>query len=196
MPSWMQHSKEKCEGKSDGKSKQEGMKLPYVSLRNCKTTIVIFLKDHLFHKSITKPVKPDRQLRLCQRADELPEGKAQSTSGKAITSYDRNKGSRTTGLQFKFSIVTLQSECLDVKGDGKCGERDFPNDIGAHREAHKSRSTCRSQCLEHKISSTIISTAIPKYLSDKRSGTTLVLSHDLCLPYPPSQKRFLFQIVQ
>lgn len=70
MPSWIQHSKEKCEGKSDRKSKQEGMKLPYV--------VVIFLKDHMFHKSITKLVKPDRQSRLCQRADELPEGKVQS----------------------------------------------------------------------------------------------------------------------
>lgn len=38
-----------------------------------RQTIAIFLKDHLFHKSITKPVKPDRQSRLCQRADELPE---------------------------------------------------------------------------------------------------------------------------
>lgn len=153
MPSWIQHSKEKCEGKSDRKSKQEGMKLPYVSLRNCKTTIVIFLKDHLFHKSITKLVKPDN--RGCVRGQmSYQKEKHRAPSGKAITSYDRNKGSRTTGLQFEFSIVTLQSKCLDVKGDGKCGERDSPNDIGVHREATKSRSACRSQCLEHKISST------------------------------------------
>lgn len=112
-------------------------------------------------------------------------------SGNAIISYDRNKESKATRLQLEFSIVTLQSECLDVEGGGKCGKRLAKWHRSVHRKRTEGRSTCKSQCLEHKISTIKKKNNIhrcPKVPFRRiDSGTILVLSHDLCLSYPPSQ---------